>query len=106
MGVKFSTRRLYEKLREQCNPKNFINQESFDAEKVKLANKYYQKINECCDDIDALENLEKEINPLFPTQNILNEKSDSEVDDITTLILFMVILGILGVGILVATQNT
>ena len=97
LSVKFSTRRLYEKLREHCDPKNFINQENYDAEKVKLANKYYQKINECCDDIDALETLEMEIKNLFQTQSTSSESSNSELSDgeaftIVGICVFLIIL--------------
>ncbi len=97
LGVKFSTRRLYDKLSNKCHPQNFTNSINYDAEKVKLANKYYQKINEYCDDIDALETLEVEINNLFQTQSTSSESSNSELSDeeaftIVGICVFLIIL--------------
>lgn len=95
LGVKFSTRKLYEELREKCNPENFISQQNYDAEKVKLANSYYQKINECCDDIDALERLEKEIIVMFPDSGNHSETNTDNEDYSAHVIL--VLIGLIGI---------
>ena len=57
LGIKFSTEQLFEKLTDSCNPKNFTG-DSYDEERLELANGLYQQILMNADDIFALEEIE------------------------------------------------
>lgn len=102
LGVKFSTRRLYDELRDQCHPENFTNPNNYNAEKVKLANAYFQKINDYCDDIDALEELEKDVKRCFFTQPRATESDDDTWGFIT--IFGLIVLATIGFLIIIAAQ--
>lgn len=103
LGVKFSTRQLFDELKSRCHPKNFTSSYKYNAEKVKLANHYFQKISENCDDIDALELLEREINNVFPNNQLMNEGGDTE-DNLWGLV-FLVLLGIIILIAFIADAN-
>lgn len=64
LGVKFSTEQLYEKLTAACNPKNFTG-ESYNKERLELANNLYQQILMNADNIFALEEIEGEARELI-----------------------------------------
>lgn len=64
LGVKFSTEELYEKLTAACNPKNFTG-DSYNKERLELANLFYQQILKNADNIFALEEIEKEAKELI-----------------------------------------
>ena len=57
LGIKFSTEQLFEKLTAACNPKNFTG-DSYNKERLELANGLYQQILMNADDIFALEEIE------------------------------------------------
>ena len=59
LGIKFSTKLLYENLLEYCNPEKFINPYHFES--IQIGNKYYSLVNEYRNDIRMLEKLEIEI---------------------------------------------
>lgn len=60
LGIKFSSKSLYDKLMRITNPANFM--DPYDAEKVAIANDYYQKVQQNAGNIIELEALLKEIN--------------------------------------------
>lgn len=57
LGVKFSTEQLFEKLTAACNPKNFTG-DSYNKERLELANVLYQQILMNADNIFALQEIE------------------------------------------------
>ena len=57
LGVKFSTEQLFEKLTAVCNPKNFTG-DSYNKERLELANGLYQQILMNADNIFTLEEIE------------------------------------------------
>lgn len=57
LGIKFSTEVLYNRLKDLCYPKNYMN-ENYDKEKLDIANDLYQEVLKHADDIIALERLE------------------------------------------------
>lgn len=59
LGVKFSTEQLFEKLTAACNPKNFTG-DSYNKERLELANRLYQQVLMNADNIFALEEIEEE----------------------------------------------
>lgn len=59
LGVKNIDSEYIEALKEKCNPALFM--DPYDAEKVSIANKIYAKLMNNLEDIEALEEIEKEI---------------------------------------------
>lgn len=89
LGVVFSSRRIYDKLIALTNPANFM--DPYDAEKVAIANDYYQKVQQNSENILELEKIWKSIheNTLFISQTLINGEIDSnnrDVDNIGLLI--------------------
>ena len=75
LGVKFSTEQLFEKLTAACNPKNFTG-DSYNKERLELANRLYQQILMNADNIFALEEIENEAGELiFAHANIPKPRS-------------------------------
>lgn len=60
LSIKISTKKLYLKLKELCNPASYM--QPYNDEAVKQANEFYARIEERKDSIEDLEVLEKEIN--------------------------------------------
>ena len=82
LGIKFSTEQLYEKLTAACNPKNFTG-DSYNEERLELANGLYQQILMNADDIFALEEIEGKAGDLIKeykreTQTQTNDDSNEE----------------------------
>lgn len=63
LDVKFSTAVLYDSLIEICNPKNYTGS-NYNNKLLGLANELYNLINENADDIEVLENIQKETGKL------------------------------------------
>lgn len=59
LKIYFSTAKLYQKLKDYCNPISYMN--PYDREAVKRANNYYALIEEKKDSIEELEILERNI---------------------------------------------
>lgn len=59
LNISFSTAKLYQKLKDYCNPISYMN--PYDREAVKRANNYYALIEEKKDSIEELEILERNI---------------------------------------------
>ncbi len=68
LGVKFSTEQLFEKLTAVCNPKNFTG-DSYNKERLELANGLYQQILMNADNIFALEEIAYEADELVTLYN-------------------------------------
>ena len=64
LGVKFSTEELFGKLSAACNPKNFTG-ESYNKERLELANRLYQAVLMNADNVLALEEIEGEAKGLL-----------------------------------------
>lgn len=58
LGIKFSTIKLFNKLKDACSPEIFTG-ENYDATKLRKANELYAQILENADDIEALEEIEQ-----------------------------------------------
>jgi DNA polymerase I-like protein with 3'-5' exonuclease and polymerase domains len=59
LDVKFIDSEYIEALKAKCSPAQFM--DPYDAEKVSIANKIYAKLMNNLEDIEALEEIEKEI---------------------------------------------
>lgn len=68
LGVKFSTEQIFKKLTAACNPKNFTG-DSYNKERLDLANRLYQHILMSADNIFALEEIEVEAKELIENYN-------------------------------------
>ena len=85
LGIKFSTEQLFEKLTASCNPKNFTG-DSYNEERLELANGLYQQILMNADDIFALEEIEVKAKELLDTYNPHPNSPDNFVSkDINTI---------------------
>ena len=85
LGIKFSTEQLFEKLTASCNPKNFTG-DSYNEERLELANGLYQQILMNADDIFALEEIEEKAKELLDTYNPHPNSPDNFVSkDINTI---------------------
>ena len=85
LGIKFSTEQLFEKLIAACNPKNFTG-DSYNEERLELANGLYQQILMNADDIFALEEIEEKAKELLDTYNPHPNSPDNFVSkDINTI---------------------
>lgn len=85
LGIKFSTEQLFEKLTASCNPKNFTG-DSYNKERLELANGLYQQILMNADDIFALEEIEEKAKELLDTYNPHPNSPDNFVSkDINTI---------------------
>lgn len=60
LGVKFSTRQLYDELCSMCNPINFTSTGDFDSQKAAVANDLYADVLAYADDIDILEAIKEQ----------------------------------------------
>lgn len=80
LGITISTKRLYEKLINYCNPAKFMDPYDFNA--VQIANHYYPLIEEYRNDIWKLEKLNDEIfqNELLQTYYKKIDKRKREMD--------------------------
>lgn len=57
LGIKISTKKLYEWLDRYLNPKVYTAMKPYDAERVAQSGEYYFRMRECKNDIHALEKL-------------------------------------------------
>ena len=97
LGIKFSTEHLYEKLTAACNPKNFTG-DSYNEERLELANGLYQQILMNADDIFALEEIEDKAGDLikdYKSETQTQPKDDSNKEEWLLSILFSIIFIIL-----------
>ena len=93
LGIKFSTEQLYEKLTAACNPKNFTG-DSYNEERLELANGLYQQILMNADDIFALEEIEDKAGDLikdYKSETQTQPKDDSNKEEWLLSILFSII---------------
>lgn len=85
LDIKFSTEQLFEKLTAACNPKNFTG-DSYNKERLELANGLYQQILMNADDIFVLEEIEEKAKELLDTYNPHPNSPDNFVsEDINTM---------------------
>lgn len=85
LHAKFSTANLYGKLKSLCNPKNYTGKQ-YDKANLSIANQLYARILQNADDIETLEQIEKDANKLkFAVQGSpmpqRNGKVKKEKDD-------------------------
>ena len=109
LGIRFSTKKLYELLTKACNIENFTH-ENYDAQKVRQANEFYSSILENADDIEALERIEQEASIFIEEYNkniVRVEEKEKEKEDETKGLLAFSFIFILLVFVLViiATAN-
>ena len=93
LGIKFSTEQLFEKLTAACNPKNFTG-DSYNEERLELANGLYQQILMNADDIFALEEIEDKAGDLikdYKSETQTQPKDDSNKEEWLLSILFSII---------------
>ena len=93
LDIKFSTEQLYEKLTAACNPKNFTG-DSYNEERLELANGLYQQILMNADDIFALEEIEDKAGDLikdYKSETQTQPKDDSNKEEWLLSILFSII---------------
>jgi len=64
LDVKFGTLYLYKELKRICNPKNFTG-ENYNADYLMMANNLYSQVCEYADDIEKLEEIEKQASDLI-----------------------------------------
>lgn len=107
LGVKFSSRRLYDKLISLTNPANFMN--PYDAEKVAIANDYYQRVQQSHENAIELEALWEEIKEegMLPFRVIKDEHSisskNNETGDIFAIGV-LILVGAFAIAILIAAS--
>ena len=75
LSITFSTIKLYNKLTKACNPVNFTGN-SYDSKKLRYANELYSLILENADDIEKLEDLEREASDFIE----IAEKRQREIE--------------------------
>jgi hypothetical protein len=93
LDIKFSTEQLYEKLTAACNPKNFTG-DSYNEERLELANGLYQQILMNADDIFALEEIEDKAGDLikdYKSETQTQPKDDSNKEEWLLSIWFSII---------------
>ena len=93
LGIKFSTEQLFEKLTAACNPKNFTG-DSYNEERLELANGLYQQILMNADDIFALEEIEDKAGDLikdYKSETQTQPKDDSNKEEWLLSIWFSII---------------
>ena len=64
LGIKFSTEELFDRLSAACNPKNFTG-DSYNKERLELANRLYQAVLMNADNVLALEDIKGEAKELM-----------------------------------------
>jgi hypothetical protein len=102
LGVKFSTEQLFEKLSAACNPKNFTG-DSYNKERLELANELYQQILMNADNIFALEEIEVKAKGLIEVYNphqygsgtLRTDNKDDLSEASLVALLFIIIVAIL-----------
>lgn len=80
LGVTYENPALYEKLSALFNPQNFVG-DNYDAEKLRVANKYYAKVQKYKENLIELERIYYEINASDikdSKRNIKDSKRDRE----------------------------
>ena len=60
LGIRISTKRLYEKLDQYLNPKVYTDMKPYNGDRVAEASEYYSRLTQSKHDIIALEQLEKD----------------------------------------------
>lgn len=82
LGVRFSTRYLYEFLLSYCNPALYFNLEPYPREQIDKANDYYNKILVNKYDVFALEQIKEETKDLLEWKmSISNSNKDNDDDN-------------------------
>ena len=83
LNIQFSTEELYKKLLDLTNPQRFIEfMREYDAEKVSLANDFYQRVKDNANDILELEAIQDEINQSSLIPDRIKEHTQ-KIDDAT-----------------------
>jgi hypothetical protein len=104
LGIKFSTEKLFGKLSAACNPKIFTG-ESYNKERLELANRLYQAVMMNADNVLALEEIEGEAKELIeaykPNKND-NEVNENRFGDVRLLKLLVVCVALYALAILIS----
>lgn len=113
LGIKFSTEVLYNRLKDLCYPKNYMN-ENYDKEKLDIANELYQDVLKYAGDIVKLEELETAISEkLYNSKDLKiveqekqreRDKEESDESTILLIVAITVVLLVLFVGLILATS--
>lgn len=90
LEIVFSTAYLYNKLLEQCNPKNFMY--PYNSDKVQIANELYSDILQYANDIEHLENIENKFNSLFKEDIVKKERILKNGNSLDNTILGMIVV--------------
>ena len=84
LGAIFSTEQLYKRLTDACNPKNFTG-ETYNKDRLDLANKLYQSVLMNADNIISLEEIEVEAKELieeFEKKHLLHVNQENDDSDL------------------------
>ena len=105
LGIRFSTRAVYQKLLEKVNPQRFM--EDYDAEKVALSNDFYQRIKDNADDIIELEDIMEEIE-MSPLAESINKQQNGyyKKESYSPIIILLIIILALLLGFVVLSVST
>lgn len=96
LNIKFSTEGLYNRLKNACNPRNFTG-ESYNKERLELANRLYQKVLENADNVLELEEIEEQAKELIEEWEKRKKKIEEEnqIPDSVVLIILAIAVGII-----------
>lgn len=72
LGIQFSSKELYEKLLDMTNPQKFM--DNYDAEKVSVANDFYQRVKDNANNVKELEAIQDEIEKKLSSYQIHRKK--------------------------------
>lgn len=96
LNIQFSTEELYKKLLDLTNPQKFMEfMREYDAEKVSLANDFYQRVKDNANDVIELEAIQDEINrsSLIPDRLKEHKKIDDTTNEKKGLIISLLCIG-------------
>lgn len=99
LGITISTKMLYEKLLNDCNPKKFMDPYDFDT--IQIANHFYSQTKEFRNDFRQLEKLEDEIQNNEALKKYYNRRIKITEKEHLTEILILYIISIIIVLILI-----
>jgi len=80
LGIQFSTEELFDRLSAACNPKNFTG-DSYNKERLELANRLYQAVLINADNVLALEEIEGEAKELIEAYKPISNHVNTQEDD-------------------------
>lgn len=84
LGIQFSTEELFDRLSAACNPKNFTG-DSYNKERLELANRLYQAVLINADNVLALEEIEGEAKELIEAYKPISNHVNTQEDDVSLL---------------------